>query len=408
MARRCILVVVLCVCVCMSTAVGAAQRQGKGSVRFRDGVALSDKILVRLSQVPPPETNARYEGWLISDDGSVWTSIGILTPAANGAINLDWSSPSGENLLARYSRFAITAEPANDTNPARSAIVVLGGQIAADMLEPVRQLLVQGSDTPLPNRQGVAVGLRNAAQLVRTAARDAQRGAQRDRRDDVGTANESTVNLVEGVNSGLYGDLNGDGLIADGGDPYGVLRYAAVAQQLVRIAQSSASATEETKLFANNAITSAYNVVNWSTQIRDFALLIKPTTPLSDSLIIHDNINFLANQVLTGVDVNGNGSIDEDLGEGGARGVYTSVQDVARIDLGPVTSAGFVRSAPPAASDAGTAPASSQPQQAPALLPSELPNTGAADFPQMLLVISAALLIAAGRFSLLLVRRERR
>jgi hypothetical protein len=408
MARRCILLVVLCVCVSMSTAVATAQRQGKGSVRFRDGAALSDKILVRLSQVAPPEANARYEGWLVSDDGSVWTSIGILTPSANGAINLDWTSPSGENLLARYSRFAITAEPANDTNPAHSAIVVLGGQIAADMLEPVRQLLVQGSDTPLPNRQGIAVGLRNAAQLVRTAARDAQRGAERDRPDDLGKANESTLNLVEGVNSGLFGDLNGDGVIADGGDPYGVLRYAVAAQQLVRITQSSTSATEETKLFANNAITSAYNVVNWSTQIRDFALLIKPTTPLSDSLIIYGNINFLANQVLAGVDVNGNGSIDEDLGEGGARGVYTSVQDMARIDVGPVTSTGFIRPAPPAASDAGTAPASSQPEQAPAPVPSELPNTGAADFLQTLLVISAVLLIAAGRVSLLFVRRERR
>lgn len=408
MVRRCILLVVLCVWVSMSTVVDAAQRQGKGSVRFRDGVALSDKILVRLSQVPPPEANARYEGWLVSDDGSVWTSIGILTPAANGAINLDWSSPSGENLLARYSGFAVTAEPANDTNPAASPIIVLGGRIAPDMLEPVRQLLVQGSDTPLPNRQGVAVGLQNAAQLMRTAARDAQRGAERDRRDDVGKANESTVNLIEGVNSGAYGDWNGDGLIADGGDPYGVLRYAAAAQQLARIAQSSASATEETRLFANNAITSAYNVVNWSTQIRDFALLIKPTTPLSDSLIIHGNINFLANQVLAGVDVNGNGSIDEDLGEGGARAVYTSVQDMARIDVGPVTSGSFVRPAPPATSDAGTAPASSQPQQTPAVVPSELPNTGAAEFPQVLLVITAALLIVVGRFSLLLARHERR
>src|SRR5215831_17536022 len=106
--RNCaILIALLAALLAYPVPADAASRKGSGSVRFRDGQAHSDKITIRLTKATPPAGGYHYEAWLISDDGQTHIDIGQINLDAEGSALLDWVSPSGENLLARYNRFAI-------------------------------------------------------------------------------------------------------------------------------------------------------------------------------------------------------------------------------------------------------------------------------------------------------------
>ena len=50
-----------------------------GTAVIADDAALSDSITYTLSNVPVPVSGTAYEGWLVSDDGSVSLSTGVMT-----------------------------------------------------------------------------------------------------------------------------------------------------------------------------------------------------------------------------------------------------------------------------------------------------------------------------------------
>jgi hypothetical protein len=58
-----------------------------GTVIIWDDLALGDAITLSITGVTPPEAGTVYEGWLVSDDGSVKKSTGILTVADDGTVN---------------------------------------------------------------------------------------------------------------------------------------------------------------------------------------------------------------------------------------------------------------------------------------------------------------------------------
>ena len=79
--------------VAVTTAAGKAE----GAAVIWDDAALSDAITYSLTGVTAPLAGTSYEGWLISDDGSVKKSTGVMAVAADGSIN--HTLKSTENVL---------------------------------------------------------------------------------------------------------------------------------------------------------------------------------------------------------------------------------------------------------------------------------------------------------------------
>ena len=80
-----------------------------GRVKQRDATPLhSDRLVFALTGVQQPDFGS-LRGYLLSDDGQQVTAIGEL-PVADGAISMDWDSPTGENLIGHYNTVRITKE----------------------------------------------------------------------------------------------------------------------------------------------------------------------------------------------------------------------------------------------------------------------------------------------------------
>ena len=99
------LIILLGLVALFSISVGTALAQvavtsaqvAKGTAVIWDDMALSDAITYSLTGVTAPLAGTSYEGWLISDDGSVKKSTGVIAVAADGSI--DHTLKSTENLL---------------------------------------------------------------------------------------------------------------------------------------------------------------------------------------------------------------------------------------------------------------------------------------------------------------------
>ena len=72
-------------------------QEAKGTAVIWDDMALSDAITYSLTGVTAPLAGTSYEGWLISDDGAVKKSTGVMAVADDGSIN--HTLKSTENVL---------------------------------------------------------------------------------------------------------------------------------------------------------------------------------------------------------------------------------------------------------------------------------------------------------------------
>ncbi len=310
----------------------AAKRKGSGQVNFRNNKALSDKVTVRVFGASQPGAGVHYEGWLGSAHGAEWIDVGTIKLDAKGNSTVDWTSPSGENLLAHYEQFIITVEPNGETInwPAREK-VVFSGKMPSEVIPVVRTLVVDGPDTPLPDRVGLATGLKAQASGLTNEGHDASTAAQQEKTKNIRRFDEQLLNRIVGINDGAYGDWNGNGTVEDKGDTYGVTRYAQTVRALVQPLAANDTLPSNVKDRASRIITATNNILNWTGQIRNLANALQPTTPISDVQVIQNDIAWLSKSVSDGTDMNGDFKVDDAIGEGGARSVYTNAQDLGRI-----------------------------------------------------------------------------
>lgn len=310
----------------------AAKRKGSGQVRFRDENALSDKVTVLVFGASQPEPGTHYQGWLGNADGTAWLDVGRIDLNEKGNSTVDWISPSGENLLATYTQFIVTAEPDGETIywPAEARIAYRG-QIAPEALGAVRALTVAGPDTPLPERVGLATGLKAEARGLTSEGRDARNAARQEKSKTTRKLDEQLLNRIVGVNDGAYGDWDGNGTVENRGDQYGIVRYAQAIQPLVQPLSANEALPDNVRDRANRILGATNNILNYTSQIRNLASVLQPTTPITDVQVIQADIAWLARGVTEGADLNGNYKIEDDLGEGGARDLYRAAQDLGRI-----------------------------------------------------------------------------
>lgn len=321
-------------------AVGPAQALADaGLVRFQDVASQLDGVLVSAKGMSAPPDGLQYEVWLVGSSGETRRSLGVLTLDADGNGSLQFVDGQSRNMLARYDRMEITLEPSPDPSPNPSGEVAFSSGVPSDSLAHVRHLLVSMPDTP--GQIGLIHGLWTDTALVDQAANAMLSSYEAG--DEAATRKnaEAVVNLIVGRQSEQYGDLDQDGEVTDPGDGYGLLLngespgYTGGVYSHTVYAMTTGDAPASVLLHGGHVEACIENVERWSVDLRDLALSIL-TSPFDADLrgTIVQAVG-LADQIVNGVDLDGNERVDPILGEGGAQTAYEHAHYMADIFILP-------------------------------------------------------------------------
>ena len=249
-----LLTLVLTLMVTASVSAQEAEDLG-GQAVFRDADAASDSLVMSFSGVPALPEGSSYEGWLIDGAGDK-ISVGILFRSGTSDIEQTYLSPTGENLLARFSQFAITQEPQGS--------VLYADAIPAGVFPHVGHLVVAWA--PNPDAKGIAVGF---LEQMGVAARHANLAADSSSLADKQKHAQHVINIIEGS-----GGANFDAGPGNPGDGLGVLAYGA---DLIKHAQFSKDAAPEDESVgdgADDAIAAAQTAIVFAERARDAAAVV--------------------------------------------------------------------------------------------------------------------------------------
>ena len=301
-----------------------------GTVIIFDSAALSDAALITLTNVTPPAAGRAYEGWLVSGDGSVKLSTGVMTIAGDGTASHGYVSPTGENLIDAYSKFLITDEPVPDSDPQPSGIIVYSHQIPLSAMAHIRHLL-----TNWPPGADVGI-LTNLQTQLETAVLHAELAQASTDLETLQLHLHHVINIIEGADGPNY-----DGSFGDPGDGLGVLFHATDRQHA---GFAAAQAPDDLRITTHAALVdvNGKNAEDRAIAARDQALLALGIGSLLNSQIQTIPVVGFLKAALNGVDNDGDGTIESIVGEGGAKQAYVEAQRMAAYDLvaGDVTTGG--------------------------------------------------------------------
>ena len=233
-----------------------------GSAVFRDANAASDSLVMSFSDVPSLDDGSAYEGWLLDSAGGK-VSVGILNRSGTGDIEQTYVSPSGENLAASYSRFAISIEPVPDPDPETPGPIAYSDAIPSGAFTHLGHLVVAFS--PNPDGKGIAVGFREQMAVASVHANLAQRSASL---ADQQKHSQHVINIIEGS-----GGANYDASPGNPGDGFGVLNYGADLIKHAQLAKDAAPEDDSVGDGADDAIEAAESAIASAERARDEALV---------------------------------------------------------------------------------------------------------------------------------------
>ncbi len=341
--------------------------EGEGTAVIWDNFALSDAITFSMIGVTVLPAGWAYEGWVITDDGSIKTSTGILE-ASGGAIDYTWSSPSGENLIASYDKVVVTVEPVPDSDPGPSGDVAFSDQIPAGAMAHIRHLL---TSWPPGEDKGI---LTNLQEQLDVAILHAGLAASYDTIEVVHQHLEHVINAIEGSGGANYGDLDGNGSTEDFGDGLGVLTHA---DDRKHGPFAAGEAANDAEIVDGAVWVDAFgaNAEAWAIAARDAALGIMDQTNVTIARALLATVTGPLDAAQNGVSA---------TGEGGAVQAYTAAQGMATYTLSP----------------SGAAPAGPTPGIG-------LPPTGDSSVPLLAQIALVLALVVAGTGGLLVLKARR-
>jgi serine/threonine protein kinase len=295
-------------------------------LRFQDGTAPADAVTLSTSFMPLPPEGNQYEAWLIQDDAEQRISLGNLKFDQQNQGSLSFVDAEGKNLLGSYSALEITFEPDPDSNPNSSNNIAFSVRLPATGLTHVRHLLYSFGATP--GQIGFIRGLDADTKLL--VDHSAQMLAAFEASNDVDMLlqAENMLNMIVGIQSPDYKDWNSNGTVEDPGDGYGLLLngdqlgYIQGTYAHADLALTSPDATLNMLTHGEHVKASADNVSNWTAELRTQLVSILENVSSADQEAALRRAVALANQIRTGLDINGDEKIEPIPGEGGALTAY--------------------------------------------------------------------------------------
>ena len=299
-------------------------------------VATNGTITYILTGLTPPPADKALEGWLVSDDGSVKLSTGVIEVAGDGSVHQDYTSPTGEDLIAGYDKVVITEEPVPDDDPGPSDVVLYSHAIPSGAMAHIRHLL---SSWPPPDAtKGILTHLKEQLDVAILHANLAKNSTDL---DTVKTHTHHVINILEGTEGANY-----DASFGDPGDGFGALNHAADRKHGPFAASA---ATDDDVVVGGAALVdiTGKNAADWATLARDTAVnsVLTATNMALAQLFLGPGANSVISNLeaaRNGFDTDNDGTIESIAGEGGAQQAYVDAQKMATYTLtaGPPASVG--------------------------------------------------------------------
>lgn len=326
-----------------------------GRLRFDDGGDIMDAFVISLTSVTPPADGTHFEGWLVSNDGTLTRRVGPVIFNDAGVGRLEFTNPGSQNILADFNQIMITLEDGNvEDDPVvnePSSDIRYSSIFPPEALVPIRKILVSDPDTP--DQEALIQGLWfYGAQYINTsingdtandpdyvslvAALDAGDEATFRKRT------EEVINQIVGDASELFLDYDENGTPEYYlGDAYGSLPAGdrpGYIQATIANAQSAAEAADSTTnigLFSQNTQTCVQNMNNWTNEILQLALELVDMPFGSQMRPTVERMSDLGKWLYDGNDVNDDGQIGTIPDECGITIAYEEAYSMADMLIFP-------------------------------------------------------------------------
>jgi len=253
---------------------------------------------------------------------------------------LIYTDAAGANLIGLYDRVEVNIESGSDADPGSPGQIAYFFTMPVEGFARVRNLLSSSPD--LPEEKPIIQGLISNVRMIQQAAHQMQADYENGDASEVIQGAETILNLVVGDQSPDYKDWDEDGTALDPFDGYGLLPngsslgYIQAAYSEADFAVNAPGVTLNMINHGEEVKTCSQNLATWAPELRESVLAILSSTagsnleqPISDSVRIAD-------QLLNGIDVDGDGSIDSVEGECGANVIFESSYLMAEMPLLPV------------------------------------------------------------------------
>jgi len=298
---------------------------------------VNDRVSFLMTNISQPEENTHYEVWLISDDNQEFRDVGRITFDDIGGGQLVFTDPQQQNLL-QYGQVQITKEQDGVPISSPTGEVVYSSVFPPEALVYVRnvELAYDGVPDSLALMQGLYyysgsyINTPINGDPVNDPAFISIVQAVEDQDEATVRKNiEMVINQIVGDSSDQYMDYDQDGQVdvysSDGYGSFPNGEHAGYLQETALHSKHAADASDSTPNIREqsaNVQICIQNMDGWTDQILSLALQLHETPLGPEMNPIIDELSRLGNQLVNGVDTNGNGIIDPIEGECGADKAY--------------------------------------------------------------------------------------
>jgi len=319
-----------------------------GNLQFQDNPSPLDRVTLILDNVTQPGEGKHYEAWLINKASGLFRNLGMVRFNTPEVGRLEFTDLNHQNLLANFNEIIITVEQDGIKASQPSTEVMFSSIFPKNALVETRNVLVEHPDTP--NQLAPMQGLYYYSGSYITGAINGDpfvpdfvglvEAYQKGDEATFDKRNEEVINLIVGDLNDQYKDYNNDGVFDNNdGDGYGSLPngdrpgYLQLTALGIKNVYDASDSTSNMREYSENIQVCIQNMDVWTNQLLLLALNLNETTFGSEMEPIINEMSILGDQLLLGVDINGNGLIEPITGECGAGLAYEHSWNMVEMSI---------------------------------------------------------------------------
>lgn len=294
-----------------------------GSVSFATTNSLGDTLNLRVEDLAPLPPGARYEGWLSNTETEEVISIGNVAVDVLGSGQLTYIDEDGDILPTLYNRLWLTQESDDDDEPNTTARRYVG-VVPIAVTHALREIFVESDD-------GINGGSLLAGILIEARIGKQHSGYAASARNtsSLRLHAEHTINIYRGTTD----DYDGDGRGANPGRGIGVDFFLSQIESRLAIAADDAAGDPLAQTQIEYIRVCLVNARGWMNEIITLEQAFLAAADVESVTEDRMRSTDIADAIIDGVDLNGNGSVELFEGECGLQQVGESGILVGNLTL---------------------------------------------------------------------------